>query len=366
MKKVGIITICDRVPNYGNRLQNYAVQQILTSLGLATMTYSFEGKPITIKDRFKRFFHIITFYKFTRDKFIWTYEFKRKKMFAKFTKKHINTVYRNNISRKLKNEQDYFVVGSDQVWNPTWYGNNPLKKDAFLLTFADCKQKLCFAPSFGVDTIPEEWVSWFSDNLSSFSRLNVREHSGAEIIKLLTGKDCTVMPDPTMMLTKEQWNHLAKRPKRIAINTPFILTYFIGGISSAAKKILAAEKTKGLRVISILNRNDLNAYITGPEEFIYLISKASLVLTDSFHASVFSIIYSVPFLVFSREGKENGLIGRIYTLLHNLNLQDRFADHLVSYNSIFDCNFSESHNIIEEQRKVAIEYLRNCFHLDNA
>lgn len=209
MKKVGIVTIYDRVPNYGNRLQNYAVQCILESLDLDVCTYCFEGKTISYKDIVKHMIHVITRYKLASDKFIWTYEYKRKKAFDNFNKRFIHTVYKNKITKQLKLEQDFFVVGSDQVWNPNWYDNNPLKKDAFLLTFADSDQKICFAPSFGVDELPEEWTEWFTNNLSTFQSINVREQSGVELIKKLTGSICPIIPDPTMILEKREWLRIA-------------------------------------------------------------------------------------------------------------------------------------------------------------
>lgn len=361
MKRVGIVTICDRVPNYGNRLQNYAVQQVLRSLGLVVVTYSFEEKTITLMDILKRVFHKLTFYRFTRDKFIWIYEYKRKKIFSKFTKRYIDTIYRKSISKNLKKEQDFFVVGSDQVWNPSWYNANPLKKEAFLLTFAKPEQKICFAPSFGVDKLPLEWEHWFQDNLSSFTSINVREQSGVDIVNKLTGKNSLVMIDPTMMLSQKQWLQLAKMPHEFDTDTPYILTYFIGGISDNAKKILESEQKKGLKHYSFLSRNDLDTYVLGPEEFIYLISKAKLVLTDSFHACVFSILFDIAFLAFPREGKETELMGRITTLLNCMNLKDRLISLNTSTENYYECDYSYAHRIIEKKREEAINYFKEAF-----
>ena len=89
----------------------------------------------------------------------------------------------------------------------------PLRKDAFLLNFFDAKQKVCFAPSFGVSEIGDEWKLLFAEKLKEIPYLSVREEAGAEIIKQLTGKSAEVLIDPTLMLDANEWRKIEKKPR---------------------------------------------------------------------------------------------------------------------------------------------------------
>lgn len=103
---------------------------------------------------------------------------------------------------------DYFITGSDQVWNPhyNFIGTSDL------LAFAKPEQRISYSASFGVDEIPDEKKKEYTENLSQFMALSVREKRGAEIIKELTGKDAQVVLDPTMLLTSDQWSKVEKSP----------------------------------------------------------------------------------------------------------------------------------------------------------
>ena len=121
-------------------------------------------------------------------------------------------------------EKDFFVVGSDQVWNPEWYEDCKIKKEMYLLTFADDSKKICFSPSFSVEKLPSKWEEWFRVNLNKFPRLSVREDTGAKIIENLTGRKAEVLIDPTLMLSKEEWKKLSADNK--ITEKDYILTYF--------------------------------------------------------------------------------------------------------------------------------------------
>lgn len=350
--KIQIITICDPVPNFGNKLQNYAVQTYLKRLtGAQISTLEFEGNRCTWKSMLKyflwKYLHL-----FNNHKQYLKEEFPKALAFRRFDRKYLKTTKKFN-----PGNIDYFVVGSDQVWNPNWYHTNVKKKTMFLLSFAKPEQRVCFSPSFGLSELPEKWKAWFKEQLELFPALNVREQAGAKIIKELTGRDAEVLIDPTLMLSKEEWRAIEKKPKgNNNFEQPYILTYFLGETPVQAEKdIIRISKEKGMKIYQIMSKEDLDIYCSSPSEFVYLFDNARLILTDSFHACVFSFIFEKPFLVYKREGKESKLFSRIQTLLDLLDLKCKFVDgeNEKDIDNIFWVDYTNGKNkLVIEQLKV--------------
>lgn len=351
---VQIITICDPVPNYGNKLQNYAVQTYLEKLtGANVSTLEFEGNRCTRKSMFKyglwKYLHI-----FKAQSQYWGIEFPKAIAFRKFDRKYLNMT-----KTFAPDKTDYFVVGSDQVWNPTWYHTNPKKKEMFLLSFAKAEQRVCFAPSFGVSEIPEEWGKWFKEQLSLFPMLNVRERAGAEIINGLIGREAEVIIDPTLMLSKDDWHSIESKPKgNVNLDEPYIFTYFLGNPPKEAMKDMERiSREKGLKIYQIMSKKELDIYCSSPSEFVYLLEHASMVLTDSFHACVFSFIFDKPFQVYAREGTEVRLFSRIETFLELFDLKRKMVnkDQEKTIEEIFESDYTEGKKqLVLEQRKVKL------------
>lgn len=149
----------------------------------------------------------------------------RIEIFKEFSKKYLNetkfSISIKDITENLENKYEYFVSGSDQVWNP----NDPMVSEINFMTFAPKSKRLTYAPSFGVSSIPEKYKKDYSKWLEGLDNISVREEEGANIIKELTGKDARVVIDPTMLHTKEKWISISKSD----INKPkgkYLLTYF--------------------------------------------------------------------------------------------------------------------------------------------
>lgn len=352
-----IITIYDPIPNYGNRLQNYAVQETLKKLGVQTVTLSFEASILSPKNRLK---HLIRLMRGSgRDNREDRREYRLKvSVFEQFNKEYIKT-------QKIKQigdirDSDYFVLGSDQVWNPMWYSSHPLKKDLFLLTFTQPSKKVCFSPSFGIRQLPDEWKPWFREHLAGFSRFSVRETVGAEIIKEITGKDAAVLIDPTLMLDQKEWRSISKRPsKNIDTETPYLLTYFLGDESRQAMtdiRRISAEKKR--KVLPLMNPENPELFALGPGEFIYLLDHADLVLTDSFHGCVFSFLFGKPFLVYSRQGLGIDMMSRIDTFLETFDLKRKYKNSGIE-NEIAECSYESGYGILQTERQKVIRFLKD-------
>lgn len=353
-RKATIVTIYDPMPNIGNRLQNYAAQELLKKLNLEVDTLSFQRSVLSGKKKLKYFAQKITGFRLPGDTLYWKLFPQRIKAFENFNKRYIKTQHIKKISQ-IK-PADYFVVGSDQVWNPHWYSDCALKKDLFLLNFAKDDQKVCLSPSFSLKTLPDEWQEWFKGNLSSFPKLAVRENEGAKIIKDLIDKEVAVTIDPTLMLDKDEWNKISLKPQNINCNKNYILTYFLGGRSELIEKDLEKYANEiGADIYHLLDMNQPDLYIIDPANFLYLVSHANLVVTDSFHACVFSFIYGKPFLLYNRN-KNKDMMSRMNTLFDKFNLKRKYVDSGL-YNELLECNYESGYNALSKERKKLTKFL---------
>lgn len=297
MKNVAIVTIIG-LNNYGNRLQNYAMQSNLKRLGYAVETVRFQNSnelerrikteilkhlSIALKPEKKR--------KITRR--IKFYEFEKRICYSKPIKLDTN-------DRSLLNRYDYVVYGSDQIWNTEFKSFSKL----FLGFNADRSKNVAVSASFGKDDIDPQYVGLFKESFNNFRAVSVREDSGRSIIQRYMNADCPVLPDPTIIVDKEEWERLESM---VPVPEVYEFTYFLG------------EKPS----IDFTENNVINGeYGTsiGPSEFLFLIHHAKAVYTDSFHACVFCILYGIPFFVFKRESKYSSMMNRIDTLFKELGI----------------------------------------------
>ena len=351
-KKLGIITIIDR--NLGNRLQNYALQEFLRNKGFDVSTIGwrkFDRTKIFIKSLIKTVYLKIIkkkSYNYTWD--IFDLNIRWSDLVIPY-----ETV---ELKKNIKEKFDYFVVGSDQVWNPNFYYYVPR---AFL-GYADDSQKIAFSASFGVSQIPPEYIDEYAKNLVLFKNISVREDAGAEIVRELTGKKAEVLLDPTMLISVDEWRKISKKSK-YKPGKKFIIKYFLGERLKDYDKFIERKANElGADIIDILNSE--KTWIIGPAEFVYLFEHAEAAFVDSFHGSVFSIIFGKPFAVFDRVGTKGtgNMNSRIDTLLKTFMLEDhRISDinELEKLNMTTD--LEKITKILDNKRKEASDFAEKAF-----
>lgn len=236
---------------------------------------------------------------------------------------------------------------------------NSTNQRLYFASFAKPEQKLCFSPSFGVDKIPDEWKTVYKHELSTFPTISVREESGKEIVQELIGKEATVLIDPTMMLDREDWLKIARKPKAIKEGEKYILTYFLGSVPQKAQEdIQSARNSVTEKVYGLMDLTHPELFSCDPAEFVYLFYNASLVLTDSFHACVFSFLLGKPFLVYEREGARNDMFTRIETLLSKFDLERKRAGNGLP-NNLLEADYSVGYERLEKERQRVIVFLRS-------
>ena len=348
--KLGIVTLYG-LENQGNRLQNYALLKALERHGACVETIAcvtaISNKKERIKDVFeKRNGHITLRCRLDRI---------RKRKFKEFTNRYLNTRLIINesgkIPEKLSEDYDGFVCGSDQVWNPVFWRQNADSKELYnyMLEFAPEVKRFAYAASIGVDVIPPLWRYLFSEKLKQFSFISVREESGGMIVKQLTGKNPSVVLDPTLLLSVDEWNEI-RSDKASEVYGNYILLYFLGDKDEEVREYIEhVSETYHLPIIDFFNQKHKDAYCADPGEFIGLIANAKCVFTDSFHASVFSMLYQVPFAVYSRHhSKVKNMNSRIDTLLNTFRLQERKS--IFDDNVLFGCDYSNVSNLLKKSR----------------
>ena len=385
--KVGIVTINGN-ENYGNILQNYAVQEVLKEVGAEAETIlnvtqygdcakrAPKGNKFTpsyikkyaisqlnyrynIKNSNQGLVKLIIFYK-KHKKEIEIIKEKRKQNFIAFKDEYIaHSKYVLDINKEWLPEQvdEYscFVSGSDQVWNPTY----PSTSSINFLQFAPKEKRVALSPSFGINKIPEELRDKYAEWLESIPYLSVREEQGKKIIKELTGRTAKVLCDPTMAISQSNWIAIEKKPDFLK-TSEYILTYFLGDKNNEYDQFIKSIAQKeNLEVINLFDITDIQAYSTSPQEFLYLIHHARLVCTDSFHGAVFSIIMNSAFITFSRKEAGNSMESRMKTLLAVFKLENRDY-RKVDISHIFNMDFSHTYDILESRSKEMMLFLQKA------
>lgn len=354
--KVGVVTITNGPCNYGNQLQNSAAIATLDKLNVKADTLFFVYKAeylVSIKHKLKN----MVFSVFGCGNYL---QARRELAFERFSKRYIKYTkpIKGSVPQEIIDEYDYFICGSDQVWNP-FFSTDDIMWNYYLLSFAPESKRVSFAASIGVSDIPKEKKNAFVSALNGYKAISVREEAGATLIKLMVGRMAETIIDPTLMLNKEEWDKIAQKPKKVNCDKKYVITYFLGGKNERVSNQIEELKKMGYEIYNFLDKSQPDLFIADPAEFVYLISKASLVLTDSFHACVFSFIYEKPYLVYAREGKENGMISRIDTLLSKFSMQRKYVGSGLE-NDLFEHDYSQGKLLLKAEREKAIRFLKKA------
>lgn len=350
--KVGIITMIS--DNYGNRLQNYALQEVLFKMGNEVETlrnpwkrkYSFVRNVVNPK--FKELIYSITKHPL---------RYKRKYGFELFNHKYIKLsnywLNKETDLSKIASYYDVFICGSDQIWN------SEAKEitGKYFADFANKEKRASYAASFGIGNVIPERETEFKRYLENMKYLSVREEQGSTIIKGLIGKTAEFHIDPTLLLTSDEWNKIIT--ENICIDKKYIFCYFLGKPSSELMyyiNLFAHEME--LEVCYVCN--DINSKYNNinPSEFVSMIKNAEFIFTDSFHGTAFSIIYEKPFYVFYRNGVKKSMASRIISILNLLGLQDRFEPIMLIKNDIYNLDYTYANSVLKSEREKALKYLQ--------
>ena len=366
--KVDIITR-HSVPNYGSLLQSYATQKVIEEMG-------FESEIINYtryEERYKNLVNTLIKGKkwdkniITRIIYKMIQEPNYTKMYRKFEKYRKNFLKESKLEygnlQELKDnipEADVYCSGSDQIWGKI---GTVEYDEAYFLKFIEDRTKRCIAysSSFGKEEIDGSLEKNINKLLKNYSDILVREDTAKSILKKHGIENVEQVLDPTLLLNKEQWSNLANKVKNK--QKKYILVYQLHDNKSFDKYAKEFSKKTGLKLLRIspsiyhITRSGKLIYLPNQYEFLSLFQNAEYVLTDSFHATVFSIIFNRKF-VDILPGKTST---RITSILKLTGLQDRILTKYDDFSFINkNIDFSECNTIIENERKRSIELLKKA------
>lgn len=310
MKKIGIITITG-LGNYGNRLQNFALQQAIEK--------ACDCRCETLINKSSRLKGYIKQVIMPRRGGLTP----REQKFQQFNDNyvHFSDIRISNITRDNRlREYDWLVCGSDQIWNSDYPENDRANFGYF---FPEQKV-VSYAASFGTNKIAPNKKRRYAKYLRHMQAVSVREEKGKELVQELTGgDDIQVHIDPTLLLTAEEWVQIEKKPEMYH-GDRYVLKYFLGETNSEVNQKLEEYAAKhGFAIIDVISP-DSPYYHIGPSEFLYLERNAELIVTDSFHSCVFAMIFKKRFIVTDRKERGMQSMGsRMDTLLERFHLEHR-------------------------------------------
>lgn len=360
MKRVLLVTLQGNF-NYGNRLQNYALQRAMEQLGFRVDSLTARKGAIKIPGMTKKLWNRKLRYYLGQKEFGASYSrLRRDAACLRFSDKRIHRVYfpYEEIMQKDWSAYDCAVTGSDQVWH-NWHSDYLGDELAFYyLAFMAPEKRISYAPSFGFSRFPEEDLEKHREGLAGMKALSCRETEGCRMIRELTGREAEKVLDPVLLLPRAAWEKLERKPRRIG-EAPYLLLFFLGEVPEEYKKEIERIRARfGAQILNLNDPSDVDHYGASPEEFLWLIHHAQAVCTDSFHTSAFSVLFGTRLRVFPRKQQQyEDMFGRLHDLLSPLGLM-----HL-AYGQSDGAELStalspEAAGVLENEREKSLAYLR--------
>ena len=286
--------------------------------------------------------------------------FRRKWAFDNFEKQYLKCTEENyKTNEELKNNPpiaDVYICGSDQIWN-TFFQNG--KDPSFYLDFVPAgRRKVSYAASFAIDKIDSDLEPFVADMVGRLDKVSVRESSGQKILKNL-GVESELVLDPVFLLDKEYWESEFVTP----VNDNFIFVYDCDTNPGIEKIVKHAADKYDLKIFTV-NENikyaDKNFYLKGPETFLSLIHNAKFIISNSFHAVAFSLIFNKEFFVVDRSEKINTRMRDILKLLNLEKLHLGYSEYKeFEENTI---NYTDVNTLLYEMSNSSKTYLKDAIY----
>lgn len=367
MDRVYTLTLTD-TKNYGALLQAFALKEYISSLGVECQVINYHN-PAMKYSQVKGWRKIRSV--------IWRNTFAgivsngaRKSNTAEFKKRYLDHDVDNICLSEglpaLNSSADAFVVGSDQVWNPTVNAND----NAFLLNFTE-KKKIAYAASFGTNCVPKQYLIDNKEQFQSFAAISMREDSGTELLNETLGLPAETVLDPVFLLNKEEWTSSL----HISENKPekYVLCYVMPGDGEVVNKIIELAKSiageikckvvvLGEKDYKLSNDSVIYDHSCGPIEFLEYVSEAETIVTNSFHGTAFSIIFRKNFFTvmkketFGRNTRIDNLLGHI-----GLDYRKSYIDDTIDKMHLTDSvDYTDAESKLSEYIAYSKEYLSNA------
>jgi len=384
MKKVAIVS-CYFQHNYGSMLQAYATQMALDRLGYENETIDISGFRGEIKKAKIKYFikasltsdillnkigmaKNVMIKKFLKNEYVSQAKIRDRK-FDDFYKKYfrLSEKYESKaeLADKCAKKYSAVIVGSDQLWLPA-----NIAADYYTLNFVPVSvNTIAYATSFGQSTLPKDSAKKAKVFLNRIKHISIREESGQKLIKELTGRDVPVVCDPTLLFTGDDWMSIQREEP--IIKTPYIFCYFLGNNPPHREFAKRLREVTGFKIVALthldeyvkcdMNYADETPYDIDPSDFLNLIRNASYVCTDSFHCSVFSILYKRKFFAFRRytRNTKQSTNSRLDTLFNLTGISGRIMKGDENVRDCFnmEIDYEEAYKRLDKLREDSYAFL---------
>ncbi|MDO4308533.1 MAG: polysaccharide pyruvyl transferase family protein [Eubacteriales bacterium] len=384
MKKTAIVS-CYFQHNYGSMLQAYATQMALDKLGYENETIDISGFNTEIKKAKLLYFAKASLTsdillskigmaknvlkkKFSKNQYASNSKVRAtkfdafSKMYFRLSEKYSSKA---ELGEKCVEKYSGVLVGSDQLWLP---GN--IAADYYTLNFVpESVNTIAYATSFGQSSLPKDSAKKASIFLKRIKYIGVREESGQKLVKELSGRNVPVVCDPTLLFTGDEW--LSIQEKEPLVKKPYILCYFLGNNLPHREFAKRLREATGYKIVALTHLDeyvksdegyaDETPYDIDPADFLNLVRNASFVCTDSFHCTVFSILYGRKFFTFHRYSKNTrqSTNSRLDTLFNLTGIEGRMMSGNEDIEACINAeiDFSTVYKKIEKIRKQSYNYL---------
>lgn len=339
--KTGILTFHE-ADSYGAVLQAYALQQTLLKLGADSEFVQIQMPQAADKTQSATGAAAIFARRMQAE------SQKREALFAAFRQEYMHISRTYQPADPIDDDYDCFIAGSDQIWNFRIPGADA----RYFLPFAAPEKRNSYAASFGADALPEKAKDWAAKQLSLFRNLSVREQSGSQIVKELTGREAEVCLDPTLLPDPADWDTLARQEDTAPYVLLFLLKY--DEVLVAKAKAQAEKNGAQLRTVTAAFMPQLGVSAwntTGVAQWLCTIRNARCVFTNSFHGMVFSMIFRRNFHVQRLTGELSSRNGRLEELLAFLELSDALE-------GVAEPDYDKVWKLLEPRRNASLNYLR--------
>jgi hypothetical protein len=358
MQKTGIISY-HRAINYGALLQVYALQEKIKELGSECEIIDYRNEILESKHKKIKISECKSIKEYLRYFILGKAHNEKFDKFREFSSEYLNIseVCHNKKDLEMLSEKySKVITGSDQVWN---HNINGLDKAYYLDFLSERKKKNSFSASFGYKELIDDYKDEYKKLLKEYNMISVREKHGADIIEDLIGYRPSVVLDPTMLKTKEEWFDFANEYEN---KNKYILIYGFSGKNHMMDLAKNIAKETGYQIVIIQN-NHLPSFnikyekTAGPKDFLGIFKNAEYILTNSFHGTAFSINLNKEFFteLLPESTKVNS---RLEHVLNLFDLEDRritgsnpdIIEDKIDYNKV--------NKKLNNERKKSIQFLQ--------
>lgn len=358
--KVGILTF-HASHNYGSMLQSYALQHVLTSIGVENEIINFRSDiqkalitpPLSIRHPLSSFLRLIRQPKRTIDLH------NKYCRFESFIETDLVVGPEVHSIKEVENyvmnsNFDAIITGSDQIWNPECFDFDM----SYLVDFDFSGKRIAYAPSLGTypESISAEILNKMSHAINRYHSLSTREKRGCDILSTITEKHVDLVLDPTLLLDKSDYEVLTNESK--SVNEPYVFYYTPREEPGYFARALEFCRMIGHKILvtqdycEYSGSDIIRCLDCGPKEFLSIVKNASLCVGNSFHLLVFSLIFNKEFYILANEPDS-----RMLNILSPLQLENRLIIKTLPQRLDSPINYFDVNRRINDLKTSSLEFL---------